>query len=356
MVYRNIRVRVPVSDMKELESLLYQDCEYSGVFEVQKHSKNYVARLDHYSVKKGSSRKFEVKNMVEPDPSAKHISFHTHPNLAYTKLAAVLAPPSIPDYKAAFYRILCGEAAHMVVTLEGPYLIRLQKDALKFFRGLLQTFRTSNIATSLANCLDKVNIVMTNLERARFVEGHFAQRARVRVSGNNQNRRFYHPNGTIYTTADFLLHGLSANNVRQIQTYAKTLYKTTTRAIKTITINDIIQSFQQGLTTQQRNRLDEYIKNFPKRTMDTGVFHIRVYHRNGRRQHTSVALLSDYSQSISFTLAMDTSWSPMNVDNNRLRPEEFTRSPRTPSSFTRNNASPYTRRRTSGGTSGRRLV
>jgi hypothetical protein len=345
MVYKNTRITVSVSDMKKLESLLFDQngYEYSGVFEIKKTPERYIASLDEESIRKGNPNRFQANNIVSPKPKTRQISFHTHPNMAYAKLAAVLAPPSIPDYKYAFYRILCGEAAHMVVTLEGPYLIRLQEDALKFFRGILHLFGSIELgAQTLMNYLDAVDKIMGNHNARRFVVNKFAEKVRS-ITGINKNTKYKSLNGKEYNSANFLLKDASLNDLKSLKKHAKSVYKDTSSAVKNILIGDVIQKFEHTLPVNERNILHSYVRSYPKDILKKGIFHIRLYHRTGRGDNSSAALISDFTQQISFTLALDTSSIPKEVKRNKKNTisEGFTMLSRTPASFLMNNTSPY---------------
>jgi len=352
--FTTIRVRIPSSDMKLGNDLLYNSNgrEHGGVLEIVNRKGVYTAHIVQNDIVKGHSKKFmtnvpEYKNGV-------YISFHTHPNMAYKKLGCVLGAPSIPDYKMAFQRSLLGETAHVIFTIEGMYVIRMQEGPLRFFRDLIQSrlFTTKqNGIGYLMQTLGIIDTVMGPKERNRFVQIKNKDKKFVEIQGNNQLRVYVQPNGTKHQNADFIVRNLSRSNVDAIRSYAKQLYKDTMKQVRTIRVSMILDSMidilrSQGLTDDHVRMIDNLLQKYPG-VRNESVFHTRLYHRSLRVDHSCLSLISDYSKPISFTILVDDVNSIRKMSSSPVR-EEFTARTTSPESFTRMNTSPYTRKRNRG--------
>lgn len=324
--------------MKRLHEFLSMNKEQSGICRMSYDGFKYTLDIDKKTIVEGHNHSFKV-NLHAPMPKTHQVSFHTHPNLCYKKLACALGPPSMADYNVAFQRIVAGEAAHMVVTLEGIYVVRMYEKSLLFFRGLLEHFRNPGQGImEMQTCIASlVQNTMAELENARFGKFHGVTR-----TGQNQTIKYTTPNGTTHNTANFALRNYGPNNMRRLQEYSKQLYKDTVRTIKTIRIKDFVDNFRVSNTTWKQNsvsKINPYLESFGD-SMNQPIFHVRLYHRKTDNPGL-VTPISDYTKSISFSLIVDHA----SIQRKRRSPaarEEFTTPQRTPVSFTRNNTSPYT--------------
>ena len=95
--------------------------EISGRFQIENNVNNTVIlKVDESSVQKGEK---ESASYIESFGT-----FHTHPYDAYKKYKVCIAWPSADDYISFMYMYgLCCSGFHIVATLEGIYLISLQK-------------------------------------------------------------------------------------------------------------------------------------------------------------------------------------------------------------------------------------
>lgn len=345
-----IRVHIPSSEMRFAHELIHNanGREHGGVFEITKKNGTYTAHISRHAIVRGNSSRFMTA--VPNYRDGVYISFHTHPNMAYKKLACVLGPPSVPDYKVAFQRCLLGETAHLVFTVEGMYTIRLGESPLRFFRDLVMsplfTNKNSGIQIMMST-LDIVNTVMGPKEKEKCVNIATKFRNMIQIRGNDQLRMYVNANGP-KQNADFLLQQLTRANINAIRTYAKKLYKETMASLRTIRVGTLVDSLisflrPQGLTTDHMRLIERLLSKYPG-VRNESVFHARLYHRSPGNDHTYASLMSDYTKPISFTILVD---SVHNIRTSNASPvrEEFTSRTSTPESFIRLDTSPYNRKR-----------
>jgi len=94
--------------------------EMSGKFNLRSSSMHFILDIDKSSIQNGDE---ESANYIESFGT-----FHTHPYDAYEKYNVCIAWPSADDYFSFLYMYgLCYSGFHIVSTLEGIYLISLQK-------------------------------------------------------------------------------------------------------------------------------------------------------------------------------------------------------------------------------------
>jgi len=116
----DIHIKLSDEAVKFLYKSNLEKNEISGKFNIQSTSTYFTLDIDELSVQNGDK---ESANYIESFGT-----FHTHPYDAYKKYNVCIAWPSADDYFSFLYMYgLCYSGFHVVSTLEGIYLISLQK-------------------------------------------------------------------------------------------------------------------------------------------------------------------------------------------------------------------------------------
>ena len=348
-----VRLHIPALEMDYIKSLIYNETsEFGGVLDiVREDDGRYVGRVNTQSVIKGHEKEFSV--VLPPYRRSKHISFHTHPNICYKKLGCVLGSPSIADYTVSFERLVCGEAAHLVCSLEGIYAMRLHETALTLLRDIV---RNKSIFPTMENGLEitvsamraTIETHMRQVQNGRFIAQKISNT--IKQQGMNKNAMFVDTTtGLVYPNANILLAQAQTSNRHMIRQYAKGLYRDTIDRINSLTLGVFldnvlelmkhclkypsarIEAFDTMVRTRYGSRLEKAMKE--------SIFHIRLYHRTSPEDvESSISIFSDYSKSLDMSILVDT----RGIRKTRAKTmnEEFT-ARQTPETFLRGNTSPY---------------
>ena len=137
--------------------------EFAGIFNIYSTSLNesekdntilYKLSLETLAENRGIKYIIGEEESATPDDYA--FTFHTHPISLYVKYNVLIGPPSGPDVKRFVEKVITtGEQFHMVVAIEGIYIISLASNfILKVLQkpDILKKFlETPNILNTISN-------------------------------------------------------------------------------------------------------------------------------------------------------------------------------------------------------------
>lgn len=114
---------INLDTINELNNLLFKDYEIGGKFEV-----NGSLRLDTYKTKNGGKDSVEAPKAI--------VNFHTHPVSCYQGEDTVWGWFSAEDIRETLLFTLKGSVAHLVLAVEGVYVLQLNPCKLESFKNL----------------------------------------------------------------------------------------------------------------------------------------------------------------------------------------------------------------------------
>ena len=123
--------KVDENDWANLYDLLYDDQEWAGDinFGYTTCSKNGCSKTGNVKKPNGGGK----DSVKAPDTL---VNFHTHPVSCYLAEKTILGWPSGEDMRESVHFGLKGNAAHLVLTMEGTYVIQVNPQILKVLKKM----------------------------------------------------------------------------------------------------------------------------------------------------------------------------------------------------------------------------
>lgn len=117
-----VYIKLSYNLYKYFKKLLTHNKEYSGALNYEYKNNIYYLELNNYST---------VGNIDTVKPVIDDVTYHTHPNIAYTKYNTVYGWPSTIDYVVLMQSFQTMKL-HIVVAKEGLWCICFHNDWIKY--------------------------------------------------------------------------------------------------------------------------------------------------------------------------------------------------------------------------------
>lgn len=322
-------LKIPTDVMKYMWTILHDEKgrELGGLMSMELRNNKYI--INDIQGSFGPNTSFNVNIPKSPTPKYP-ISFHTHPTMGYRKSGLIISPPSLRDYKAVMIRLLKGDIAHFLFTLEGVYVFRMNNRVLRFLKRMIRSdmYSIENIANDFARQVEKsigpilneVCSVVYQISKKFGIE--YITTTHIPV----QATQYKSKNG-LHNNASFILENIPNSYMKFLKAKMKKLYRDTVNAVSSMFVELFI---------------DE--SRVPRTLKKTQIIHMRLYRRSTPQDDLTV-LTSDYSKPIELSISI-----PKTVRNavSRVPTERFRRfsaspvkSPREP--WLMLNTSPYSK-------------